>query len=324
MHIRGSQIETYQPLTHQWNTNQGIYNGTSFNNYTFKYAAGFYTNADTNQVGIESNNVWGHGNQSPYGAILLICSVTVVDLKVKYVDPSLSSTIPNFNNVSSNEGHGFTILSYTPTTSNETTLAVTAVLDTPLSPISTLYRVLQPLALTLNATEFVRAFEREYARIYLPFAHSAFEAIPATSISITTIVEGSTIPITGLLVYSCLLILFGLFALLQGGLAVGVSKAAVWKPKVDGASSNEKCQEMNRKDGEWTNIAQLAAERLTSSCALVYEAFERRRLSKEDNCYQSVQSTGIEMFTEGAHGKEHGIEKRVLFSVERRGMFVLE
>lgn len=253
---------------------------------------------------MESNGDWGHRNESPYGAILLICSVTVADMRVKYVDPSLSQTASS-NDPSSDENHGFIILSYTPTPSNETTRAVTAILDMMFSPVETLSTALQPLALTLNATEFVRAFEREYARTHLPLAHGAFEVIPATSTSVTTVVEGSAIPIAGLLVYIALLILFGLFALLQGGLAMGVSKMAVWKPKVS-KGDNEK----RKKDGHWTSIAQLAAERLTSSCALVYEAFERRRRSREEACSHSVQSAGIEMFAEGTRGEERDTEGR--------------
>ncbi|KAG8818971.1 hypothetical protein FRC18_012251 [Serendipita sp. 400] len=255
-------------------------NGTDINPYVFMFVGSLYTRSNI----ADPDGVWNHDPRFRTSNIILMCKATVVDVNFRY------EAITN----------SYSILSSTPSTNNATIRAVTAVLQVIQSPLDDLVSALQPIVLSVSTTdEFVRAFEVQYAKTYLPFAQSAFEPIPATRADVSDIVQGSSIPTPWLLVYIALVMLFGLFALLQGLLALRVDKTSVWRPDIAKSVDQRRDGfETPSSSGAWVNVTQLATERLVGPTALVSEAFERPD-GDADNQIYSLQLDELDMFREG-------------------------
>ncbi|KAG8754241.1 hypothetical protein FRC14_005253 [Serendipita sp. 396] len=278
------QIGSYIPDQNMWRLNESGSNGTDVNPYVFSFNGGMYTESTMQTAGMEPNGVWGHGAESPLSSVVLICKATIVDIEFRYtaVDDSYS------------------IISSTPSTNNATIRSVTAILDVPQSPFEDFFSDLQPIALSSSTGEdFIRSFEMQYVKMYLPFAQAAFEPIPASHVEVVEVVQGSSIPTPWLLAYLALVVLFGLFAFLQGLLALGVDKTAVWRPNMNaGVTGKRGLFGKASSEGTWVNVVQLASERLTAPTALVFEAFERVEGDAHSQT-RSLQQGGLEMFKEG-------------------------
>ncbi|KAG8811710.1 hypothetical protein FRC17_002351 [Serendipita sp. 399] len=263
--------------------NKSGYNGTDVNPLLFLFSTSMYVgdNLQTSSTA-DPNGLWHYNStNSPLSSAVLMCNAIVMDVAFRYA-------------VAENS---YSIVSSTPSTNNATIRAVTAILNVLQSPVEDFISVLQPIALSVNtADDFLRAFEKNFAKVYLPFAYSAFEPIPANRVVVSETVQGSSIPTLWLLAYLALLIVLGLFALLHGLSALKVDKTSVWRPEVNGGATTW-FGKRSLEQGEWVSIAQLAAERLSAPAALVFEAFERSN-GDPDCKTRSLQLGGVEMFKE--------------------------
>jgi hypothetical protein len=278
------------------------------NPYIFLFRGQFYTDSSMVQTSRGDDLVWARARSETLSSVAAICSVTVVELEFAY---------QNYNK-------SYSIKSIGPSSNNATIRAVTVVLDASQPPWQNTIPSLQAAALrstSTSDTSFLKEIARSYIEGYLPFAHSAFTPVPATTVDINSIVEGSLVPTPWLLTYLALLLLFGLLAVLQGVLALGASSEAVWRPNIA-----PKKNQSGTSRGSRVNIVQLAADRLTSPIGLIYELFERSNNDERDVA-RSLQDSNITMFKESGGMNGRGREIRIgtglkVDSVERFGFVV--
>ena len=244
-------------------------NGTDVNPYVFLFSGIFNIGYPKSTPGLYDDTTWGKGSNTTLSTVLLICSLTAIDATVHY----------------SGSNSTFTIESLAPTANNGTVRAISSIIDMQQSPFEQFFDILEPLAsasikvdastgTTTSSGTFIKSFQKALGTTYLPFAHSAFVATPATGTTVQQEVIGAAVPIVWLVIYMILLAIFVGIATYQAIMSIKVHAEAKWRERKE---ENKHEESGNEKKPKEKDEAKGTAESFTDPMAMTYEESDDKK-----------------------------------------------
>ncbi|KIM22269.1 hypothetical protein M408DRAFT_332974 [Serendipita vermifera MAFF 305830] len=301
LHITGSNT---------WDFELNGSNGTDVNPYIILFSGIFNIGYPKATPGLYEDTTWGRGANTTLSSVVLICSITTVDVNVHY----------------SSANSAFSIESLTPASSNGTIRAVSSVIDMQQSPFDQFFGILEPLAsasiqvdastgaATFTGT-FIKSFQKALGTTYLPFAHSAFATTSATGTAVERELIGTAVPIVWLILYMILLAIFVGLTTSQAIMSIKVHTEAKWRERKEKnqheESGVEKKDEKKEKDE-----ARNTAESFTDPIAMTYDESDDKKAGGKDgnrekdtddgNVFGAFASDSMASLTSAMKGRTFG------------------